>query len=193
MGRGHTPRPILTARSVATRQGSANEGATIRRIARAAGVDAALVHHYFGTKDELLQAALQPADDDHLDRVLAGAREALGERLLRSILTEWDTGVGMGTGTLIALVRSASTNEDAACLLRSSFATGGILQLVERLGMSQPRLRAALVVSAMVGLVSARLVLRIEPISGADLQSMIAWYAPTLQRYLTERLPGDPG
>jgi hypothetical protein len=53
-------------------------------------------------------------------------------------------------------------------------------------------LRAALVVSELVGLVSARSVLQIKPISGADLESLIAWYAPTLQRYLTERLPGDP-
>src|SRR5258707_2848027 len=56
------------------------EGATIRRIAQAAGVDAALVHHYFGSKDELLQAALQPADEAHLEQVLAGPREGLGER-----------------------------------------------------------------------------------------------------------------
>jgi AcrR family transcriptional regulator len=168
------------------------EGATIRRIARAAGVDAALVHHYFGTKDELLQAALQPADEDRLTQLLAGAREGLGERLLRSILTEWDAEVGTGTRTLIALVRSASTNEDAARLLRTSFASGGILQLVERLAVSQPILRAALVVSELIGVVSARFVLRIEPISSADLESLIAWCAPTLQRYLTERLPEDP-
>jgi AcrR family transcriptional regulator len=171
---------------------SGYEGATIRRIARAAGVDAALVHHYFGTKDELLQVALQPADEDRLDQVLAGARESLGERVLRAICAEWDAEAAAGTDTLIALVRSASTNEDAARLLRTSFTSGGILQLLERLAASQPMVRAALVVSELVGLVTARFVLRLEPISGGDLESLIAWYAPTLQRYLTERLPGDP-
>ncbi len=168
------------------------EGATMRRIAQAAGVDAALVHHYFGSKDELLQAALQPADDAHLEQVLAGPREGLGERLLRAVLTDWVAEPGPGIRTLVALVRSAGTNEDAARLLRTSFASGGIQQLVERLAVSQPGLRAALVVSELVGLVAARFVLQLEPIGGADLESLIAWYAPTLQRYLTQRLPGDP-
>ena len=64
------------------------DGATIRGIATAAGVDPALVHHYFGNKDKLFLAAVEaPADpEDLLPEVLAGGPDDLGRNLLRMFL-----------------------------------------------------------------------------------------------------------
>jgi len=66
--------------------------ATIRKIAAAAGVDAALVHHFYGTKEELFAAAMRlPVNPGQvLAAALApGAREegqSLGEHLLGTVL-----------------------------------------------------------------------------------------------------------
>src|SRR3982751_1808342 len=60
------------------------DGASIRHIATGAGVDPALVHHYFGAKDQLFLAALQvPVDPGTLlPQALAGDPDTVGERLL---------------------------------------------------------------------------------------------------------------
>src|SRR3954468_4972611 len=86
------------------------DGTTIRGIATAAGVDPALVHHYFGSKDQLFLAAVEaPADPaELLPAVLAGGRDRLGESVVRLLLSIWD--VPMRSAGL-ALVRSAVGNE----------------------------------------------------------------------------------
>ena len=60
---------LAAARSRFAEHGYA--GTTIRAVATDAGVDAALVHHYFGTKDELFLAALELPVDPR--QVLASA------------------------------------------------------------------------------------------------------------------------
>ncbi len=166
--------------------------ATIRSIAAQAGVDPALVHHYFGSKDRLLVAALKlPVNPrELLPELIAGGIEGLGERLLRSILAVWGADWAAG-GTLVGLIRASATNENAASMMREFFAREVIGRLAEALDMPQPRLRAGLVGSQLVGLAMARFVIRIEPIASADPETLIACYAPTFQRYLAGSLPGD--
>ena len=67
-------------------------GTSVRAVATAAGVDAALVHHYFGTKDDLFLAALQAPVDPRqvLLPVAEGGIDGAGERLLRTFLSVWD-------------------------------------------------------------------------------------------------------
>ena len=166
-------------------------GATIRRIAAAAGVDGALVHHYFRSKDELLVAAMQPEDTRVLADLIRGGRSGIGERFLRATFQVYGNADATGWRVLVGLLRSATTHEDAARVLRESLSGGGITQLLEALHVPQARLRAALVTSQLVGLVMARSVLRLEPVASADLESVIAWYAPVLQRCLVCPLPGD--
>ncbi len=163
----------------------------MRSIAAAAGVDAALVHHYFGTKDGLLLSALRPDTPEELAQLIGGGFDGLGERFLRLTLKVYGYDYPGGWGTMIGLLRSASAHADAARLLRESFEHGGIGRLVEALGVPQPRLRAALVGAELVGLTMARHVVRLEPLASADPESLIAWYAPTLDRYLTGPLAGD--
>ena len=165
------------------------ERTTVRAIAAAAGVDPALVHHYFGSKDQLLRAALTVGTMDLLPQLTSAGLDGLGERMLRSIFAAYDPAPGEDVATLVGLVRSATTTPDATRLLRESFEVGGIVQMVTALHLSQPQLRAALLGSELFGLVLARYVVGLEPIASAEVESLVAWYGPTLQRYLVEPLP----
>jgi AcrR family transcriptional regulator len=162
------------------------DGATIRGIATAAGVDPALVHHYFGTKDALFLAAVEaPADpEDLLPEVLAGGPDALGANLLRMFLRVWD---GPARPAGLALLRSAVGSEWTARLLREFLVARVLRRVVGTLAASpeEREARGALVASQLVGLVMARYVLRIEPLASATADSLVAAIAPTLQRYLT--------
>jgi AcrR family transcriptional regulator len=109
------------------------DGATIRGIAADAGVDAALVHHFFGTKERLFAAAMRlPVNPgDLLTAALApGAREpgqGLGEHLVRTVLGAWE--VTEMRSTFLGLLRSAVTSEQAAGMMRE-FATEAILSRI---------------------------------------------------------------
>ncbi len=162
------------------------EGTTIRGIATAAGVDPALVHHYFGSKDKLFLAAVQaPVDpDDLLPEVLAGGPENLGANAVRMLLRVWD---GPARPAGLALIRSAVGNEWTAKLLREFLVARVIRRVVGSLGYPDEErdARGSLVASQMIGLVMARYVLRVEPLASASPESLIAAIGPTLQRYLT--------
>jgi AcrR family transcriptional regulator len=162
------------------------DGATIRGIATAAGVDPALVHHYFGNKDKLFLAAVQaPADpEDLLPEVLAGGRDALGVNILRMFLRVWD---GPARPAGLALVRSAVGNEWTAKLLREFLVSRILRRVVGTLDVPQAErdARGALMASQLIGLVMARYVLRIEPLASAAPDTVVAALAPTIQRYLT--------
>ena len=94
------------------------EKATMRGIARAAGVDVALVHHYFTSKDRLFLAALEFPVEPGLvvGQMLAGDRADVGERVARTVLTLWET--EPVRERLLALVRAAATHEQIAALIR---------------------------------------------------------------------------
>jgi AcrR family transcriptional regulator len=166
--------------------------ATIRAIAAQAGVDPALVHHYFGPKDQLLVAALQlPVNPrEVVAELLAGDVSTIGERLMRRVLAVWGKEWAAG-GTLVGLMRAAMTRDDAAAMMREFFSREIIGRIVDALGVPQPRFRIGLVASQLMGLAMTRFILRMEPIASADPETLIAFYAPTFQRYLTGRLPGD--
>lgn len=161
------------------------EGATIRAIARDAGVDPALVHHFFGTKERLFVDALRfPAvPSEVLAGALASERERLGEAIVRNVLAVWESEETRAQA--IALLRSAVTNEKAAAMLRG-FVTSAIVGTIA--GALEPpdaEYRAALAASQIVGLGIARFVLALEPISSASAEDLVASIGPTIQRYLT--------
>jgi AcrR family transcriptional regulator len=162
------------------------DGATIRGIASAAGVDPALVHHYFGSKDKLFLAAVQaPADPaDLLPEVLAAGRDRLGESVVRLLLTVWD---GPMQSAGLALLRSAVGNEWGARLLREFLVTQLLRRVVGTLDLPprEAEARGALVASQLVGLVMGRYVLQIEPLASASPEQLVASIGPTVQRYLT--------
>jgi len=161
------------------------DATSLRGVARDAGVDPALVHHYFGSKAGMFAAATSvPVDlPEGLAAVAAGGPDGLGERLVTFFLSVWD-----GTtdrSPLLALIRGAASHEDSARLLREFLTTEVLGRVVAALDVPDPQLRANLVGSQMVGLAMARYVVRLEPLASADRSVVVAAVAPTIQRYLT--------
>jgi len=191
-GNPDTREGILTA----AREAFAERGydaASIRAIATRAGVDPALVHHYFGTKEQLFLAAMRmPVNPVEILRVIGeGGREGVGERLVRAFLGVWDSPAGVAGA---AMLRSGMSSEWGARMLRE-FVTRQILRRVLRmLDMEHEphaNLRAALAGSQLVGLAMTRYIVKLEPIASAPRETLVAAVAPTIQRYLTGEIDFD--
>jgi AcrR family transcriptional regulator len=162
-------------------------GTTIRSVAASAGCDPALVHHYFGTKDDLFLAALEiPVDPRRvLASVAAGGVDGAGERLMRVYLAVWDE--ESTRLPLLAIARGAF-EPSGQRLLKDGFLRMVLGPLGTALGVDEPERRMVLVGSQLVGLVMLRYVLAVEPLSSMPADEVVASYAPTLQRYLSHPL-----
>ena len=163
-------------------------GTTIRAVASDAGVDAALVHHYFGTKDDLFLAAMQlPVDPRQLlAPVLAAGVDGAAERFLGVFLSVWDDPDLQPA--LLAVARGVM-EPGGGKLLSEGFLPVVVRPLADALGVDRADHRMPLVASQMVGLILVRYVLRIEPLASLPAEQVVATYAPTIQRYLAEPLP----
>ncbi|MPZ25871.1 MAG: TetR family transcriptional regulator [Micromonosporaceae bacterium] len=168
------------------------DGASIRAIATSAGVDPALVHHYFGTKEQLFLATVQPPVDpaELIPKLVAGGVDGLGRRLLETFLSVWEHPV---TGPAFeALLRRAFANRVSARLVREFFAVQVIRRAMQSLGgaidPAEVPLRATLAASQLFGLAVTRYVLRFEPLASAPRETVVAAVAPNLQRYFTGEL-----
>jgi AcrR family transcriptional regulator len=164
-------------------------GTTIRGIAARAGVDPALVHHYFGTKQALFDKAMRfPFDlQSVVPAVLDGPRSGIGERFVRVALELWE-GPEMRPA-MLALLRSAATDPTAAAMLRQLLTEGPVLALASAIDRPDARLRATLAGSQLVGMAIARYVIGVEPLASASKEEVVRVIGPTVQRYLT----GDIG
>jgi AcrR family transcriptional regulator len=161
------------------------DGATIRDVAAQAGVDPALVHHYFGSKQQLFLAAMEfPLDlPTMVPRLLDGPRDELGERFVRLVLELWETPAVRPL--LLGVVRSATTDPVAAAMLRQLLAEGPFLALARAIDQPDAALRATLAGSQLIGLALARYVVAVEPLASAPPEVLVRALAPTLQRYFT--------
>jgi AcrR family transcriptional regulator len=164
---------------------------TLRAVARDAGVDPALIVHHFGSKEALFLRSMQlPLDPAAIvGLITAGDRDHVGERLVGYFvdLLESET----TRQPLLAILRSALTNEGAATMLRGFLGEAVVEPVAVALGVPDPELRATLTGSQLVGLAMARYVVRIEPLASADAARVKAWVAPTVQRYLTGSAPSE--
>jgi AcrR family transcriptional regulator len=183
-GAGGTRDRILAAARFHFGEGG-YDTATIRGIAAEAGVDPALVLHYFGSKEGVFRAAIEMTIEpaEFLPRLLAPGLDGLGERLVHFFLETWDA---PGGSPFLALIRSVVANEGAAAQLRD-FVTQEVLgRLAEALELDQPQLRASLAASQLVGLAMLRYVVKVEPLASATATDIATFLGPTLQRYLTD-------
>lgn len=162
---------------------------SIRAIAATAGVDSALVHHYFGTKQQLFAAAIDfPVDPM---TVLGPIREIpvdeLGLALPSLLLPLWDSEMGAG---LVATVRSLLTGSDIT-LVRSFLQEIITAEVAPRVDNppGSGRIRVQFVASQLVGVVMARYLIKLEPFASLPPEQIAQTIAPTLQRYLTGDLP----
>jgi AcrR family transcriptional regulator len=162
--------------------------ASVRAIATEAGVDAALVHHYFGTKDKLFIAALRlPVDPrEVLGGVADGPIDSAAERLLRVFLNLWDDPANQPA--LVALARTI-TQPEGGNLVNKGFLPLIVVPVVDALGVDRPTERIPLVASQLIGLIVVRYLLRLEPLASLPAEQVVVRIAPNIQRYLTSPLP----
>lgn len=153
----------------------------IRDVASDAGVDGALVHYFFKSKDGLFAAVMdlpfRPAE--LIEPVLADGVEGLGERLLRQVLTIWDH--PGNRAALLAMLQGATAHPEAAAALREFLMREIIGRVAAVVG---DPLRANLVGSQVVGLIVARYVVGVQPLAGLDREEVVRLVAPAVQRYL---------
>lgn len=186
-GRGSTGEPPTRDRILAAAReefaAHGFRGTTMRSIAAAAGVDVALLAHYFGNKDGLFAESLDLPDSvgDLLRDALSGSRETEGERLTRAYLGLWED---PATGTQMRVVaRSALTNELAATRLRSLLS--GLLgdPVVQDLIRGR-RAGFMLAVSQLLGIAVIRYVVRVPPLATLDLETVVRRTSPLVQVHL---------
>jgi len=188
-GASDTRERILTkARELFARNGIGNT--SIRAIAAASDVDAALVHHYFGTKEQLFAAAVHIPIDPM--QVIGPMREVpvdeLGFVLPSLLLPLWDSEIGSG---FIATLRSLLAGSDVG-LIRSFLQDVISVEVGSRVDTppGSGRIRVQFVASQLVGVVMARYILELEPFKSLPVEQIAETIAPNLQRYLTGELPG---
>jgi AcrR family transcriptional regulator len=159
--------------------------ATIRGIAAVAKADPKLVLHYFESKEGVFLAAINfPFDPSAAyPRLLEPGLNGLGVRLVRFFLEVWGSPAG---SPMLSVIRSVVSSESAAALLREFMTRELLARLAESLELDEPRLRASLVASQLIGLVMVRYIVKIEPLASAPPARVADWIGPTLQRYLTD-------
>lgn len=163
-------------------------GTTIRAVARLAGVDPALVMHFFASKDGLFEAAIRAGMPAALlARSFEGEAEGLGERLATRYLELWDDPVH--GRRLAAVLRAASASPAAAGLLERLMRESLLGPLTGHLEPAHAETRAVLAGSQLIGIAMFRYVLRIEPIASMPPERLVATITPALQRCLTGPLP----
>jgi len=188
-GTSDTRERILTsARELFARNGI--DKTSIRAVAAAAGVDPALVHHYYGTKTQLFAAAIHIPIDPM--EVIGPLRETpveeLGSKLPSILLSLWDSELGSG---FIAMLRSILAGNEVS-LIRSFLQEVIAVEVGSRVDNppGSGRIRVQFVASQLLGVVMARYILELDPFKSLPIEQIAETIAPNLQRYLTGDLPG---
>lgn len=167
------------------------DATSLRGVARRAGVDPALIHHYFGGKAELFAQTMQiPVDPAALmEAIVAGPREDVGEALVRTFLRVWDS--PEGRQRFEALVRSAVTHEEAARMLREFLTREIFGRITRRLTpdgatgtLGNHELRAGMAAGQMVGMAMMRYIIGFPSVVNASHDELVELVGPTIQRYL---------
>lgn len=190
---------IASARAEFAKRGY--EGTSLRGIAREAGVDPKLVHHYFDGKTALFAEVLAfPADPQEvIDRVTSVPRELLGETLARVFLSVWDTPIGRQR--FVAMVSAAAANEEHARMVREFVGREIFVRLIERLREGRPagddssvELRAALGAAQLIGMAMMRYIVKLPAVADASVDELVAALGPSLQAHLVppETRPTPP-
>jgi len=154
-------------------------GASMRSIAREAGVDPSLISHYFGDKSQLLVATMQlPVNPiEKIAGVVADGPDGMAERLLRTFLNAWDPHREVFS-TLVRTTLGGGDTEAPMLQLARSVLIGSLLEVLEGDGRE---LRATLIASHIIGMATLRYVAKLEPLADAAIEDVVAAYAPSMQ------------
>lgn len=166
-------------------ESSGYDAATMRSIASRAGVDAALIHHHFGSKADLFAAVVEvPVRPDiALGEILAGDLEGAGEKIVRYVIEAWDDPAARRRG--VALLRAAIGNRVTTPLARGFLSREVVHRIAEAIGGSDGERRAGLVASQIAGLIVTRYVLQLPAVANAPVDDLVTALGETVQRYMT--------
>ncbi|MGW7679373.1 TetR/AcrR family transcriptional regulator [Kribbella sp. NPDC054772] len=172
----------------AARESFADKGfaaTSLRAVARQAGVDAALVHHYFDSKDELfIEAMAIPVDPRQIAAyIVDGPREETGRRIASAFLGAWESPDGQQR--MKALFRSVVSSEEVARMMREGITQMIIQPVAQVLDVPDAQLRVGLVATQLVGAAVVRYLVELEPVASLDVETLIDRLAPVLQQHLT--------
>lgn len=187
MPRTDTASAVLqAARSAFTTRGYA--ATTIKSVAAAAGVAPDVVRSLYANKERLFAAAMRlPFDPGQaIPEIVAPGLDGMGERLVRVCL-ELLRDESVRRDVLRILTSDAAGVETSAEQLRSLADFLGVSvidRVVAAAGVPDARLRVSLITASLMGLVSARYVLRLEPLASADDDSIVALVGPAIQDLL---------
>jgi AcrR family transcriptional regulator len=160
--------------------------ATIRGIAAEAGVDPALVLHYFGSKDDLFAASidlpLRPSDV--ADVLLADGLESIGRNIAALFFSVWEN--PDTRNPLMAMLRGAFDNQQGAAMMREFFGSALLGRVVPQIGGREAELRASLAVSQLVGVAVLRYVIGFPSLSTVPVEDLVDTLAPRIQGYFTD-------
>ncbi len=186
-GRGDPRQDILRA-AIGEFARHGFDHATLRRIAREAHVDPALVYHYFGDKDALFMETLRPRMRRPTAEEMppSAPQSRRTETVVRLFLERW--GGDEETAPFLALLRSASSNPKAAALLRRLFAEEITPHVRASMGEQDLERRVALIASSLLGLGVVRYIVRLEPLASASNEEIARWVGPSLLRYVNASL-----
>lgn len=158
---------------------------TMRGIAARAGVDPSLIHHYFGSKDELFATTMDLAFDASVVLAVLGEADmsTMGRRLAEVFFFAWEQ--EEVRSRLLGILRSAMGGEDRAVEAFRQFLTSVLVDVVaHRLEGDEAELRALLMASHLIGIAMTRYVMRLAPIADATVEEIIEMVAPRLQSYV---------
>ncbi len=160
------------------------DATSIRAIAADAGVDPAVIVHFFGSKDGLFQAAVGwPFDPSGaLAEITVQGSEPIAVRLARAFIGFWEDATTRAS--LLAVLRSAMTHAGSAALLREFVVTRLFAQVSGLLDEPDAQLRVNLAAAHLIGVAVLRYVLRVEPIASASPEDLVGWLTPALTHYL---------
>lgn len=161
------------------------DGASLREVARRAGVDSALVHHYFSDKAALfVETMALPRDPRQVAAEAQGESGFDGARVVESFLAQWETEGVEGSPTFVAMAQAMAASPATADAVRQFLAERLIGHWRSGDGEEIDR-RRSLVSSQLVGLGWARYVMRFEPLASTPRHVVARWVGPTLDRYAT--------
>lgn len=183
-GSPDTKSEILTAaREVFGESGY--DRSTVREIASRAGVDPALIHHYFGSKEDLFAASISlpfnPAE--MVGQVLEEDLAAAGPKLARVFFTVWEN--EEPRASLLGVLRTAIGGDERGINAFREFLLEGLKgRIAPLIGEPDAELRALAIASHLVGIAIVRYVVRMEPMASAEVDEIIELVGPRLQSYL---------
>ena len=160
-------------------------GATLRSIAKRAGVDVALLSHYFGNKDGLFAATLELPDGvgDALVQAVSGPERGLGERVTRWYLGMWER--PETREQMQVLARSALGNDVAGARMRDLLT--GVIHRPGLAVLDENPEGVGLAMAHLLGAALVRYVIRLPPVADMDFETLVARTAPAVQLHLTGR------